>query len=121
MCYTIIDSPPGTACNFVATVEHCDYVILVAEAGPFGLNDLKLAIEVVLNMGISFGVVINRVSGHSDLVQDYCKAKGYDVLLCIPENRIVAETYARGGTLLDAMPNLKPMMHNLLEMIDERR
>jgi MinD superfamily P-loop ATPase len=39
------DSPPGTACTFVAAVEDSDFVFLVTEATPFGLNDLKLAVE----------------------------------------------------------------------------
>jgi len=37
----ILDSPPGTSCPFIQTVEPADYIILVTEPTPFGLSDLK--------------------------------------------------------------------------------
>jgi MinD superfamily P-loop ATPase len=39
----ILDSPPGISCPFIATVETADFVVLVTEPTPFGLNDLKLS------------------------------------------------------------------------------
>jgi MinD superfamily P-loop ATPase len=113
--YTIIDSPPGTACTFVAAVDGSDFVLLVTEATPFGLNDLKLAIEALQNMKLPFAIIINRSQTESNLVTDYCREKGFPILLQIPESRHVAETYARGGTLLDAMPELNQPLRHLLE------
>lgn len=113
--YTLVDSPPGTACTFVAAVDGSDFVILVTEATPFGLHDLTLAIEALQNMKLPFGVVVNRSREGANLVNDYCKQKGYRILLEIPESRLVAETYAQGGTLLDAMPEYLDVLRNLLE------
>ena len=47
----IIDSPPGTSCPFVETVRGSDFCILVTEPTPFGLHDLKIAVEVLRKMG----------------------------------------------------------------------
>jgi MinD superfamily P-loop ATPase len=43
-------------------------VILVTEATPFGLHDLKLALSLSLQMGITAGIMINRSSGDDSLI-----------------------------------------------------
>ena len=43
----ILDSPPGTACPVIETVNETDFTILVTEPTPFGLHDLQLAVEVL--------------------------------------------------------------------------
>ncbi len=117
--FIIVDSPPGTACTFVAAVDGADFVILVTEDTPFGLHDLKLAIEALRNMKLPFGIVINRLQKNTSLVKDYCHKENYRILLEIPESRSVAETYANGGTLLDAMPELMHPLRVLLENCHE--
>jgi len=39
----IIDAPPGTSCPVIEAVKGVDFVLLVTEPTPFGLNDLNLA------------------------------------------------------------------------------
>ena len=117
--FAIVDSPPGTACTFVAAVDGADFVILVTEDTPFGLNDLKLAMEALRSMALPFGIVINRLRQNGSIVRDYCHKKHYRILLEIPESRIVAETYAKGGTLLDAIPELNFPLRALLESCHE--
>ncbi len=43
----IYDSPPGTSCPVIEAVKDSDFVILVTEPTPFGLHDLKLAVDTV--------------------------------------------------------------------------
>ena len=68
----ILDAPPGTACPAVATLRGADYVVLVTEPTPFGLHDLKLAVDTVRELRLPFGVVINRVGIGDDRVQRFC-------------------------------------------------
>lgn len=92
----IIDAPPGTSCPVVEAVKGCDYVVLVTEPTPFGLNDLELAYSMVKSMHIKNGVVINR-SDLGDLsFKDTIAQKGMNVLMEIPFNRKTAETYSDG-------------------------
>ena len=56
----IVDAPPGTSCPVIESVRGCDFVLLVTEPTPFGLNDLKLAVEMVRALGLPFGIVINK-------------------------------------------------------------
>jgi MinD superfamily P-loop ATPase len=56
----IVDAPPGTSCPVVATLNGSDAVIMVTEPTPFGLHDLKIAVDVARLLSIPTGVVINR-------------------------------------------------------------
>jgi MinD superfamily P-loop ATPase len=92
----IIDVPPGTTCPVIETIKGSDYCILVTEPTPFGLHDLKLVVEVVKHMNISFGVVINRDGIGNKSVEDYCKAEKIPILLKIPERKEIAHLYSKG-------------------------
>ena len=100
----IIDVPPGTSCPVVEAVEGSDFCLLVTEPTPFGLNDLSLAVEVVRKLGISCGVVINRVGIGDKEVEQYCHREGIPILLRIPLDRNIAMLYSQGIPLIEGMP-----------------
>ncbi len=97
----IIDSPPGASCPMVESVSDADYVILVAEPTPFGLHDLKIAAEVVSDLGLKFGVVINKHGLPFDGVERYCSETGIEILGKIPFSKEMAGKYSRGELLYD--------------------
>jgi len=111
---TILDCPPGTSCPVVAAVRGSDFVLLVTEPTPFGLNDLRLAVGTIRQLGLPFGVIINRADAGDGRVGDYCREEGIPVLLQIPEDRRIAETYARGESVLSARPGLRASLEALL-------
>ena len=45
----ISDAPPGTSCPVVESVRGADFLLLVTEPTPFGLHDLRLAVQVGAN------------------------------------------------------------------------
>jgi MinD superfamily P-loop ATPase len=92
----ILDSPPGASCPFVETVRGSDFCVLVTEPTPFGLHDLKIAVQVLRNMVIPFGVVVNRAGVGDEEVYAYCRKEGIRVLMEIPYQRKIAELYSRG-------------------------
>lgn len=93
---SIIDSPPGTSCPVIESLHDADYVILVTEPTPFGLNDLQLAVNMVREIGLNFGIVINRSDVGDNRVVDYCREENIDLIASIPESREVAEKYSTG-------------------------
>jgi MinD superfamily P-loop ATPase len=113
----IIDAPPGTSCPFVATISDADYVILVTEPTPFGLHDLKLAAEVLVNFSKPCGVIINRADLGDARVEQWCKQENIPVLLKIPFDRKVAEGYARGQTLVESRPDLRSSLQALIREV----
>jgi MinD superfamily P-loop ATPase len=97
----IIDSPPGTSCPMVFSVKDSDYCILVTEPTPYGLNDLVLSIEVLKGMKISYGVIINRDGIGDNQVENYCNEENIKILLKIPNDRKIAESYSTGKSLVE--------------------
>ncbi|HSQ41931.1 MAG TPA: ATP-binding protein [Fibrobacteraceae bacterium] len=113
--FTLLDSPPGAACSLVTTLRDCDFALLVAEATPFGLHDLELAMETSKKLDVPCAVVVNRMRPGRTLIQDFCKVQGVPILIEIPEKREIAESIAAGGSLLDAEPDLRNDFRNLLD------
>ena len=91
----VVDVPPGTSCPVIEAVKDADFVILVTEPTPFGLNDLELAVAMVRELGLPMGVLINRSDVGDARVNEYCERENIELLLEIPDERRVAEEQAR--------------------------
>ena len=117
---TIIDAPPGTSCPVITAVKGSDFVILVTEPTPFGLNDLKLAIEVVRKLDIDFGVVINRSDLGDEKTEEYCCAEDIPILMRIPFMREIASAYSRGVPVIEEIPEYKEKFLNLYKDIENK-
>jgi MinD superfamily P-loop ATPase len=101
----ILDCPPGTSCPVVTAVRGADYTLLVTEPTPFGLNDLRLAVDMVREMQIPYGVFINRADIGTSDTEKYCEKNAIPILGRIPDDRRVAVAYSR-GELLDILLSL---------------
>ena len=116
----IIDAPPGTSCPVIESVRGADLVLLVTEPTPFGLNDLQLAVEMVRALGLPSAVVVNRCDVGDREVYEYCDAEGIEVVMEIPDDRALAEAYARGRAAVDAVPGYRERFTALLHRLEER-
>lgn len=114
---TIFDCPPGTSCPVVASVEGVDFVILVTEATPFGLYDLKLAVEMLEKLKIPHGIVLNRSDKNDFLIENYAQEKSIEILSKIPLNKTIAEVYSRGKILLECNPEFEIYFEPLLKIL----
>ena len=115
----IIDSPPGTSCPVIAAVKGSDFCLLVTEPTPFGLNDLELAVEVVQQLKIPVGVVINRCDIGDLAVKEFCERRGIPILMEVPEDRQIAEAYSRGQMIIDVFPEYRRKFQDLYATIRE--
>ncbi len=100
----VVDVPPGTSCPVVEALKGTDFVLLVTEPTPFGLNDLKLAVELVREMGLPFAVVINRDGIGDNEVEEYCKTENIEIVLKLRDDRRIAEAYCSGKMIVDELP-----------------
>ena len=112
----IIDVSPGTSCPVVEAVKGSDFCLLVTEPTPFGLNDLALAAEVMKELGIPRGVVLNRAGVGDGKVEEYCLRENIPILLKIPLDTEIARLYSRGIPLVEGMPNWQ---EDFLELFDK--
>ena len=100
----ILDSPPGTSCPVIEAVKDAEFVLLVTEPTPFGLNDLELAVGMVRELNIPFAVAINRSDVGNEDVKEYCNREKIEIVLEIPDDRKIAEAYSRGEMVIHALP-----------------
>jgi len=117
--HTVIDASPGTSCPVVEAVNGSDFCLLVTEPTPFGLNDLKLAVEMLRKLGIPFGVLINCADIGDKEVEKYCENEDIPILMKIPWDRRIAEAYSRGIPLIDVLPVFRDSFSQLFKTVEE--
>lgn len=115
----IVDAPPGTSCPVITAIKDTDFVILVTEPTPFGLNDLVLAVEVVRKLKIPFGVIINRSDLGNKETDEYCIRENIPILMRIPFSIKIAEIYSRGDLVVKELPEYREEFQGLYKKIKE--
>lgn len=113
----IVDVAPGTSCPVVEALKGVDFCLLVTEPTPFGLHDLRLMVEVLEKLGLPAAVVVNRADVGDAGVRAFCEERCLPVLLEIPQDRRIAESYARGVPLVRAEPGWDDRFRGLFRTI----
>jgi len=116
----IIDVPPGTSCPVIEAIKGSDFVLLVTEPTPFGLNDLKLAVAMVRELKLPFAVVINRSEQGEQMTTRYCHDENIDIIFKVADDRRIAEAYSVGKMIVDILPQYLERFQSLYENIAER-
>ncbi len=116
----IIDAPPGTSCPVIESVKDSNFCLLVTEPTPFGLYDLRLAVQTLKELRIPIAAVINRSGLGNQGVDDYCKKENIPVLMRIPFNREIAVAYSKGINIIERLPEYKEKFVNLYKLIKDR-
>lgn len=114
----ILDAPPGASCTVINTVKGSDFVIMVTEPTPFGLHDLRIAVEAIRPLGAPMGVVLNRSDIGDSEVNRYCEEAEIPLLAEIPFDRKIAEGYSRGDMLICSIPGYAETFLRLHEAIE---
>jgi len=115
----IYDAPPGTSCPVIEASKHSDLVILITEATPFGLNDLKLAVETMKILKKKIGVIINRYGIGDDCVENYCQNENIPIITKIKNDKEVAKLYSNGELIYDKIEHFKNSLDEIITFIGE--
>ena len=116
----LLDAPPGTSCPVITTLRGADFVALVTEPTPFGLNDLILAVEAVRKIHLPFGIIINRAGSGDARVNFYCADENIPILAEIPDDRKIAEAYSRGELIGKVFPEYRLIFEKIINDITTR-
>jgi len=117
----IFDAPPGTSCPVIEATKGADLVLLVTEPTPFGLNDLKLAVETMRELERNFGVIINRFGIGDTNVEKYCEVNDIPIIAKIPNMRKIAELYSIGELLYNKIPEVRVQLEKITTFISAHR
>lgn len=101
---SIFDAPPGTSCPVVETVSDANYIILVTEPTPFGLHDLRLTVELVQELKIPFGVIVNKAGLGNQEIYQYLAENEIELIGDIPFSKEYASLYSKGDLLQNIPP-----------------
>jgi MinD superfamily P-loop ATPase len=119
----IFDSPPGATCPVVETVTDTDFTIFVTEPTPFGLNDLRIAVDMAKILKLKFGVVINRATFEFKEMDNYLNSENIPILGKIPNDRKIASLLSEGKILVEEMEEFREyceeIYNNLLKEVVE--
>lgn len=113
----ILDSPPGTACPVVETVKEADLCFLVTDPTPFGINDLKLAVEMSREIGQEPVIIVNRAQYGDDNLKKYCQHQNLEIIAEIPDDRKIAEVYSRGDIVVESLPQYRELFENIADKL----
>ncbi|PID27718.1 MAG: ATPase [Candidatus Cloacimonadota bacterium] len=116
----LLDSPPGTSCSMVEATKDADYIVLVTEPTPFGLNDLRLAVETVKALKRKFGVIINRETEKFEKLEKYLESENIEILARIPFSRETASSLAAGKIIARKNSELSSVFTEIGNKILER-
>ena len=116
----IYDAPPGTSCPVVETLSDTDYVILVTEPTPFGLHDLRLMVELLKDVQIPFGVVVNKAGLGDNSLYEYLLLEGIEILGELPFSRPFASAYATGSVFENIQNNISDSYKKIIGNINQR-
>ena len=113
----ILDSSPGTACPVVETVKDVDLCVLVTDPTPFGINDLKLAVDMARAVGQEPVIVVNRAEYRDDNLKEYCRTEKLEIIGEIPDDRNIAEIYSVGDIVIEKLPRYRDLFEDLSSRI----
>ena len=116
----IYDAPPGTSCPVIEAAKESDFVLLVTEPTPFGLNDLSLAVETMRVLDKKFAVVINRHGIGDSRVEEYCKKESIDIAAKFSNDKEVAKLYAKGELIYPHIEHFKQSLEELTDYLENR-
>ena len=113
----ILDAPPGTSCPVIEASRGSDFVILVTEATPFGLNDLALAVETMKVLKQSFGVIINRYGIGNSSVEEYCSSENIPIITKVQNDKEIAKLYSKGELIYPQIEHFKNSLNDIVTFI----
>jgi len=114
---TLYDAPPGTSCPVVETVADADYVLLVTEPTPFGLNDLKITVDLLLDLNIPFGVIVNKAGLGDNEIYHFIKEKNIELIGTIPFSKSYAKKYSSGNLLQNIPAEVEEYYKKIIEIL----
>jgi len=116
----IVDTSPGTHCNVVQALRGADLALAVTEPTPLGAHDLRLILRLTSVLGIPTKVVVNKADlpgAQSQSVSEIAKCYASEIIMEIPVDKTLFESYVAGEPLIATHPNT-PAAQSIAKLAD---
>jgi len=105
----LIDSAPGTGCPVIASLQDCNFAVLITEPTLAGFADVKKALKVVKHFNTPYFVVINKWDINKALSEKIKKWTGTSYLGKISYDK----------EIFKAISQMKPVLETNLKVKNE--
>lgn len=115
----LIDGPPGTSCQAIASITGVDMVLAVLEESLSGLSDYRRLAKLVESFRIPHLVLLNKSGINSELgkrIETVVAENGGEIVARIPFDMEIPRSLSRRETLLD-LPAHRPVIEGLCEKL----
>lgn len=92
----VLDCPPGSSCAVMESIRNSDFCLMVAEPTLFGVENLRLVVQLVKTFHKKCGIVVNKDTGSAGQTETLADENGIPVFARIPYDKTLAEINARG-------------------------
>ncbi|MFW5991047.1 MAG: P-loop NTPase [Candidatus Nanoarchaeia archaeon] len=106
----LIDCPAGTGCPVIASVNDCDYAVIVTEPSKTAFSDMKRAIKILRHFDIPFGAVLNKADinpAQKSVFYQFFKQENIEIIEQIGYNDAFKESLIAGQPAIAYEPLLK--------------
>lgn len=115
--FTIIDCPPGSACNVMDSMKDADYCVIVAEPTSFGAHNLKMIYQLVQLFNKPHGVVINKDLQIENETETFCVDNGIKILAKIPFDKELATINSNAKIAVKENEQYVPVFTSILQIV----
>ena len=115
----LIDGPPGTSCQAIASITGVDMVLAVLEESLSGLSDYRRLAKLVESFRIPHLVLLNKSGIDPELgkrIETVVAENGGEIVARIPFDMEIPRSLSRRETLLD-LPAYRPVIEGLCEKL----
>lgn len=115
----IIDAPAGVSCPVIEAVRDSDFALLVTEPTPFGRHDLEIALQLIEQLGLPHGVVLNRAGDDNAIITELCQERKIPVLLEIEFSSQLAALGSSGVPFSKVLPHWQDKFYGVYQSLKE--
>lgn len=102
--FVLVDGPPGVGCPAISAISETDLVLIVTEATPSGLHDLKRLVELIKHFKVEAACLINKADLNTLIKEDiegYCSSVGIPVIGELPFHPVFTEALQLNKTIVE--------------------
>ncbi|WP_228725219.1 nucleotide-binding protein [Caproicibacter fermentans] len=113
---TVIDCPPGSSCSVMESIKGADFCLLVTEPTLFGLENLKLVLQLAQTFHKPCAIVVNKATDSTKMMEAAAREFQIPIFARIPYDAELARASAQGN-LAAGRETFRPIFLNLLETL----